>query len=301
MLYVFGHKNPDSDSICSAIVAADWLCHQGKNAHAFRLGELNPETRYILDQAGVAEPDLLTDSVANQPVWLVDFTDTEQGPASLPASDVIGIIDHHRLGTLVTRNPPDAWIRALGSTATLLWQIITTESNMRVTSAQATLLLGAILSDTIALTSTTTTPQDQRAAEDLFKLTALDRNVFVDGLLAGKTNINGLTAEQLLDKDAKLYQIKGHAILLAQLEVKAMEQLDDVIPALLAAMDDRRRQAKLDAVILMATDITRKNSMLWFSGNSFPALQHPVSMPGVLSRKKEVLPWLTQQLTEDKR
>ncbi len=301
MLYVFGHKNPDSDSICSAIVAAQWLCHQGKTARAFRLGDLNAETRYILDKAGIAEPDLLTDSVADQAVWLVDFTDAEQGPESLLESDVIGIIDHHRLGTLVTRNPPDVWIRGLGSCATLLWQIITSESDMSLTPAQAILLLGAILSDTIALTSTTTTPQDQRAVEALFQKTGLNRGAFVDGLLAAKTDINGLTAEQLINKDAKLYQINGHAILLAQLEVKAMDKIDALIPGLIAAMDARRRQDKLDAVVLMATDITGKNSMLWFSDNSFPELQHPVSMPGVLSRKKEVLPWLTQQLTKGKR
>lgn len=140
-------------------MVADWLNHLGKPAVAFRLGELTPETRYILAAAGVQAPALLTDDLRDRKVWLVDFTDIEQGPASLPDSDVVGVIDHHRLGTLVTRNPPDVWVRAVGCCATVILQI----KPMPLNAAQATLLLGAILSDTVALSAPTTTEQDRRA------------------------------------------------------------------------------------------------------------------------------------------
>ncbi|XBS69768.1 manganese-dependent inorganic pyrophosphatase [Acerihabitans sp. KWT182] len=301
MLYVFGHKNPDSDAVCSAIVAADWLCHLGKHAMPFRLGEINAETHYILNQAGVAAPALLEAGVANKDVWLVDFTDTEQGPASLPQSNVVGIIDHHRLGTLTTRNPPDAWIRCVGSSATLLWQIVTTESDMRFTSSQSVLLLGAILSDTVSLTSPTTTDRDRQAIEALFPLTRLDRVRFCRELLEAKTNISGLTAKELINKDAKRYRIGGREILLSQLELNAMSQLDGLMPALMAEMDQQCRRDGLDAVILMATDIVRKDTTLWFSKNSVSGIPpQPVRMPGVLSRKKEVLPWLTERLANGK-
>ncbi|USQ47722.1 DHH family phosphoesterase [Serratia marcescens] len=166
-LYVFGHKNPDSDSICSALVVADWLNHLGKPAVAFRLGELTPETRYILATAGVQAPALLKGDLRDRKVWLVDFTDIEQGPASLPDSDVVGVIDHHRLGTLVTRNPPDVWVRAVGCCATVILQILTAEKPMPLNAAQATLLLGAILSDTVALSAPTTTEQDRLAVTRL--------------------------------------------------------------------------------------------------------------------------------------
>ncbi|WP_213993600.1 manganese-dependent inorganic pyrophosphatase [Sodalis sp. dw_96] len=300
MLYVFGHKNPDSDTICSAIIAADWLRHLGKKATPFRLGETNTETHYILSQAGVAAPELLECSVASKDVWLVDFTDTEQGPDSLVDSNVIGIIDHHRLGTLTTRNPPDAWIRSLGSCATVLWHIITTESDMPFTSSQATLLLGAILSDTVSLTSPTTTDRDRQAVEALFSLTSLDRERFCRELLEAKTDITGLSAVQLMNKDAKRYRINGHEFLLAQLELNAMSQLDALMPALMTELDALCHNDHLDVVVLMATDIIRKKTTLWFSKNSLAGMQRPVSMPGVLSRKKQVLPWLTEQLTKDK-
>ena len=111
MLHVFGHKNPDSDSICTALVTADWLNRQGRQAQAYALGEPIAETRFILETAGVDAPPLLQGSVANKSVFLVDFSELEQGPEGLAEADVQGLIDHHRIGTLITRGPLDAWIR----------------------------------------------------------------------------------------------------------------------------------------------------------------------------------------------
>jgi len=301
MIYVFGHKNPDSDTVCSAIVAADWLCSLGKNAVPFRLGDINTETHYILQKAGIAAPELLEGSVADKDVWLVDFTDMEQGPDLLADSNVIGIIDHHRLGTLTTRYPPDVWIRGVGSCATLLWRIVTTESSLPITASRAILLLGAILSDTVSLTSPTTTDLDRQAVAALFSLTDLDRESFCRQLLEAKTDITGLSAEQLVTKDAKRYRINGHEILLSQLELNAMSQLDALMPALMTEMNAQCQNGNLDAAILMATDIIRKSTTLWFSKNNLAGMQQPVSMPGVMSRKKQVLPWLTEQLTNSKR
>ena len=116
MIHVFGHKNPDSDSICSALVITDWLNGQGRQATPWRLGDLRTETRFILEQAGVSEPELLTKDLTGEDVWLVDFSDLEQGPATLAQANVLGLVDHHRLGTLVTQSPLDAWIRAVGCT-----------------------------------------------------------------------------------------------------------------------------------------------------------------------------------------
>ncbi|HCI9678489.1 TPA: pyrophosphatase, partial [Klebsiella pneumoniae] len=82
-IYVFGHRNPDSDAICSALVVADWLNYTGRPATPWRLGDITPETRYILNVAGVSQPDLLTADLTDKTVWLVDFTDAEQGPSSL--------------------------------------------------------------------------------------------------------------------------------------------------------------------------------------------------------------------------
>ncbi|WP_380827759.1 MULTISPECIES: DHHA2 domain-containing protein [Serratia] len=294
-LYVFGHKNPDSDSICSALVVADWLNHLGKPAVAFRLGELTPETRYILAAAGVQTPALLKGDLRDRKVWLVDFTDVEQGPASLPDSDVVGVIDHHRLGTLITRNPPDVWIRAVGCCATVILSILTSDTPMPLSSAQATLLLGAILSDTVALSAPTTTEQDRVAVARLCAISHVDYDAFIAGLLAAKTDLSGQSAPQLLHRDAKNYRIHSVSLLLSQIEVRAMSDIDPLLPALQQALDQAKQEAGLEMAALLVTDITRHRSTLYFSSNRVLAIRQ-VSLPGMTSRKKEVLPWLTLQI-----
>ncbi|HDU7918536.1 DHHA2 domain-containing protein [Serratia marcescens] len=294
-LYVFGHKNPDSDSICSALVVADWLNHLGKPAVAFRLGELTPETRYILAAAGVQAPPLLKGDLRDRKVWLVDFTDVEQGPASLPDSDVVGVIDHHRLGTLITRNPPDVWIRAVGCCATVILQILAAERPMPLSSAQATLLLGAILSDTVALSAPTTTEQDRLAAERLGAISHVDYDTFTAGLLAAKTDLSGQSAAQLLHRDAKNYRIHSVSLLLSQIEVRTMSDIDPLLPTLQQALEHTKQEAGLEMAALLVTDITCRRSTLYFSPNRVLDIRQ-VSLPGMTSRKKEVLPWLTRQI-----
>lgn len=295
IIHVFGHRNPDSDTICSALVVADWLNYTARPARPFRLGELTPETRYILQVAGVAQPDLLADDLTNKKVWLVDFTDVEQGPLTLPDSDVIGIIDHHRVGTIVTKNPPDVWIRAVGCCATVILTILTTESPMPLSAAQAILLLGAILSDTVALSGPTTTPRDRESVAILRDIAGVDYDAFVAGLLAAKTSLEGQSATQLLHRDAKNYQIHGVSLLLAQIEVPDMSDINPHLPGLKQEMERTRREMGLEMVVLMLTDITHRHSILYFSPNDL-IRSHQVSLPGMTSRKKEILPWLTDRL-----
>ncbi|MFG6652943.1 DHHA2 domain-containing protein [Scandinavium sp. M-37] len=295
MIYVFGHRNPDSDSICSARVVADWLTYTARPATPFRLGELTPETRYILDAAGVSPPALLTENLTDKKVWLVDFSDAEQGPPTLLDSDIIGIIDHHRIGTVVTRNPPDVWVRAVGCSATVILAILTRESPMPLSASQATLLLGAILSDTVALTGPTTTAQDRQAVAFLRDIVEVDYQSFVDGLLAAKTDLSGQSASQLLHRDAKNYQLHGLSILLSQIEVAALSDIDPHLPGLLQEIDHARQQSSLDIVVLILTDITQHNSVLYFSDNKVIG-SCQVPLPGMTSRKKEILPWLTERL-----
>ncbi|MGP2683204.1 DHHA2 domain-containing protein [Serratia marcescens] len=277
-LYVFGHKNPDSDSICSALVVADWLNHLGKPA-----------------AAGVQAPPLLKGDLRDRKVWLIDFTDVEQGPASLPDSDVVGVIDHHRLGTLITRNPPDVWVRAVGCCATVILQILAAERPMPLSSAQATLLLGAILSDTVALSAPTTTELDRLAVSRLRAISHVDYDAFTAGLLAAKTDLSGLSAAQLLQRDAKNYRIHSVSLLLSQIEVRAMSDIDPLLPALQQALEHAKQEAGLAMAALLVTDITCRRSTLYFSPNRVLDIRQ-VSLPGMTSRKKEVLPWLTRQI-----
>lgn len=165
MIDVIGHLNPDSDAICTAAMTARWLTLRGQQATAWRLGEPNRETQFIFEHAGLTMPERLTFELTDRDVWLVDFTEPARGPASLAESNVVGIIDHHRLGGLVTRLPPEVWVKPVGSSATLLWQLMTEEERSQLSAAEAVLLLGAALSDTVTLRSPTTTSDDRLAVE----------------------------------------------------------------------------------------------------------------------------------------
>ncbi|GAB4591422.1 DHHA2 domain-containing protein [Edwardsiella tarda] len=295
MIYVFGHKYPDSDAICSALVAAQWLTARGLPAHAWRLGEINHETAYILRQAECEPPPLLTESLQDKTTWLVDFSDAEQGPDTLGQSHLLGLIDHHRLGTLTSREPIDAWIRRVGSTATLLWQILTQEYAMVPDRSQSILLLGAILSDTIGLISPTTTEADRQAVAALRAACRPDYDTFLAGLLAAKTSLAGYTAQALLEKDLKRFVIGEYTLEIAQLEVASPQQVDAQLTPLLACMQQRCREQALDYVMLAVSDIRQRHTMLYRVARDGHIL--PVQpLPGMLSRKKEILPWVSAQL-----
>lgn len=296
MIHVIGHLNPDSDAICSAYMTACWLQMRGLPATAWRLGEPNRETRFIFEQAGLDMPPLLTLPLTGLDVWLVDFTEPSQGPEPLQSSNVVGIIDHHRLGGLMTRLPPEVWIKPVGSSATLLWQLMTPQHRVQVTSAQAQLLLGALLSDTVTLRSPTTTGDDRQAVAELTEQAGVTLSAFSEGLLSAKTSVEGLTASALLQKDIKRFTLHGLQVSVAQIELYSLDQVSGVLEALRGEMAEYATRSGADLVALMLTDINAGHSQLWFAGSHQPPLSQPVTVEGMLSRKKQMLPWLEKHL-----
>ncbi|HFQ8224932.1 TPA: manganese-dependent inorganic pyrophosphatase [Citrobacter freundii] len=298
MIHVVGHLNPDSDAICTAFMAARWLNMRGLQATAWRLGEPNRETRFLFERAGQDIPPLLEMPLTDLDVWLVDFTEPTQGPETLQESNIVGIIDHHRLGGLVTRLPPEVWIKPVGSSATLLWQLMSPENRAQITPAQALLLLGATLSDTVTLRSPTTTADDRLAVEELTALAGIDLTAFSADLLSAKTSVEGLRASELLQKDIKRFTINGQQVSVAQIELYALSQVADMMDALREEMTDYATRSGADLVVLMLTDINVGNSQLWFAGPRQPELAQPVTVEGMLSRKKQMLPWLESHVAQ---
>ncbi|CAI9396674.1 MULTISPECIES: manganese-dependent inorganic pyrophosphatase [Citrobacter] len=298
MIHVVGHLNPDSDAICTAFMAARWLNMRGLQATAWRLGEPNRETQFLFERAGQDIPPLLEMPLTDLDVWLVDFTEPTQGPETLQESNIVGIIDHHRLGGLVTRLPPEVWIKPVGSSATLLWQLMSPENRAQITPAQALLLLGAILSDTVTLRSPTTTADDRLVVEELTALAGIDLTAFSADLLSAKTSVEGLRASELLQKDIKRFTINGQQVSVAQIELYALSQVADMMDALREEMTDYAARSGADLVVLMLTDINVGNSQLWFAGPRQPELAQPVTVEGMLSRKKQMLPWLESHVAQ---
>ncbi|AFI91530.1 MULTISPECIES: DHHA2 domain-containing protein [Pectobacteriaceae] len=299
MINVFGHLNPDSDAVCTAFVTAGWLNRCGRPARAWRTGEANPETRYIFEAAGLTLPPLLDIPIKGEPVWLVDFTEPAQGPADLPQSNIIGIIDHHRLGGLVTQLPPEVWIKPAGSSATVLWLLMDAEMRRSMPPTHAILLLGALLSDTVNLRSPTTTEDDIRTATELCVLSGVKRKAFIHGLLTAKTDITGQTTGQLLNRDLKAFSLVGTDVHIAQLEVSSTDQVTPVLDALQNAMTQMAVTTGAGLIVLMVTDINKCFSTLYFAGPESACLASR-SVPGMVSRKKQLLPWLENHLSKSR-
>lgn len=296
MIHVIGHLNPDSDAICTAAMTARWLTLRGQQATAWRAGEPNRETQFIFAQAGLAMPERLTFPLTDLDVWLVDFTEPAQGPDSLAQCNVVGIIDHHRLGGLVTRLPPEVWVRPVGSSATLLWQLMADDLRDQLSPAESLLLLGAVLSDTVTLRSPTTTPDDRQAVDALAHRAGVDLDAFSRDLLSAKTSVEGMSARQLLTKDIKTFTIHGQQVCVAQLELYALQQVDAVLDELRQEMANYAQENQAALVVLMLTDINQGDSTLWFAGTALSDVAQPCKVDGMLSRKKQMLPWLESRL-----
>lgn len=294
MIHVFGHKNPDSDSICSALVITDWLNAQGRSATPYRLGDVRTETRFILELAEAQMPALLEHDICGQDVWLVDFSDLEQGPAQLAQANVVGLVDHHRLGSLITQSPLDAWIRAVGCTCTIAFELLRQQGD--VTRRQARLMLGAIMSDTLCLTSPTTTEQDKQACEALAVIAELSLAEFGQQLLMAKTDLTGLTPAQLLQQDEKGFQAAGLNFVMSQIEVGSEQQISELLPAIIAQMNARVAAEGLDFFALMVTDLGQAASRIYFTEHAKLPTE-PSYQPGFVSRKKQGLPWVMSLLS----
>ncbi|MEC5341531.1 DHHA2 domain-containing protein [Brenneria populi] len=124
----------------------------------------------------------------------------------------------------------------------------------------------------------------------------MDYDGFVAELLAAKTDLTGQSAVQLLNRDAKNYQIHGVSLLLSQIELRDMSDIDPYLPELKQEIGHTRQITGLDMVILVLTDITHHNSVLYFSNNKTIRSRH-IYLPGMTSRKKEILPWLTSHFS----
>ncbi|OXX73673.1 manganese-dependent inorganic pyrophosphatase [Vibrio sp. V19_P1S1T109] len=300
MIFVVGHKNPDSDSICGALVAAELLKARGLEATPVRQGEINRETQHILATAGVDQPELRT-SVAGEKVWLVDYTDLAQAPDDINQAEILGIVDHHRLGDVMTVNPLEAWIWPVGCTCTILFNLFKME-NAPITRPLAILMMSAILSDTVGFASPTCTPKDKEAVLALAEIAEVeDLDAFIKALLIAKTDIEGLSAAQLVEKDLKAYPFNGRDVVVGQVELATLEQVDGMIDAIQADLVRRCEEEGLAFAAVMLTDITTAQTRLLYTGEWAEKLaKHEqngmLMMENTLSRKKQGWPWLQAEL-----
>jgi manganese-dependent inorganic pyrophosphatase len=235
-------------------------------------------------------------------VILVDHAEQSQSVAGVERAEIVEILDHHHIGSIETRVPVTATFDPVGSTATLVIERFR-QSGMEPSRPTALMLLGAILSDTVILNSATTTERDRSVVEYLERVLALDASELGREMFEATSDVSEVSAEEIISRDAKLYQVRGGQICIAQIEVVG-QSLDDRKPELLEALRKARADEGLHLYALMVTDVLSKGTDLLVAGDTLGAARAfgaspsdgEIELPGVMSRKKEVAPKLLAAL-----
>jgi manganese-dependent inorganic pyrophosphatase len=300
--YFIGHLNPDTDSIVSAIAAAQFY-----GGVAARTGELNKESQYLLERTHFPAPILIQRFVGKE-IGLVDFNQTIQAPADLKSENITKIIDHHALGDkpFIFDRPIMITIKPWGSTATILADMFVRDQRP-VTKEFSTLLLGAIVSDTLALRSPTTTDKDRELAGVLQKIAGIaDLETFAKDMFVAKSDIDSLSARQILLRDYKVFNIKGHKIGVSVGETLTPEKIIKQKDQLLEIMGEQKKENELNFMFFFIVDVRKTNSTLLLLGKDETSLAEKafeanskyqmMLLPGLVSRKQQFIPLISNAL-----
>jgi len=298
-LTVIGHMNPDTDSIVSAIAVADLLTKRGMNAQPAAQGKPTPETEFVLKKFGLSAPAVL-DDVAGKKLWLVDYSDIAQAPKGLDAAEILGIVDHHKLGDVTTPNPLEIWTWPVGCTGTVI-KALYDFYGIEMPKGIAGGLLCAILSDTVMYKSPTCTEPDKKAVEALAKIAGVS-DVMALGMemFKVKSAVEGASMRDLVFRDYKDFDMGGKKVGIGQLEVVDLSILDPVKDGLFAEIGKVKAEGGgRHSVFLLLTDIMKEGSEMLIVSDDASVVEkafgvkpagRSVWLNGVMSRKKQVVP-----------
>lgn len=294
---VIGHMNPDTDSVVSAIAAADLYSKRGNHAEPAAQGEPAPETAFVLQRFGLSAPRVMKD-VAGQDIFLVDFSDLAQAPDGIKEASILGIVDHHKLGDITTPAPLEAWIWPVGCTGTVLKNMFDFY-RVAIPADLAGAMMCAILSDTVIFKSPTCTDADKKAVEELARIAGVeDYRALGMEMFRVKSAVDGASMKDLVFRDYKDFDMGGKKVGIGQLEVIDLAMLDSVRDGLREELARVKGEGR-HSVCLLLTDIMKEGSdMIIVSdepeliGSAFGVKVDgdTVWLPGVMSRKKQVVP-----------
>ena len=299
-LYTCGHIIPDSDSVCSAISLAYLLNKIGRAATPARQGELNPETKFILDKFGFEAPVLKT-SFAGDELFITDYSDIAQAPQDLDKTTVVGIVDHHKLGDITTSAPLECWIRPVGCTNTIVKEMYDYHK-VEIPKNIASIMLCAILSDTVIFKSPTSTAIDLQVVRELAKIAGIeDFGALGMEMFKVKSEVEGTPIRELVMRDYKNFDMHGFKVGVGQLEVVDGSVFDKIKDELMEDIKKVKDEQNLHTVALLLTDIMKEGSEILVSSDDTSIFEKAfnckledgkVWLDGCLSRKKQIIPFL---------
>jgi len=306
-IIVLGHQNPDTDTIISTIVYSQIKKKMGFDVKAGRLGEINKETKFVLSFFKQEAPELI-ESVKEKQVVLLDHNESSQSAVDIKEADIVEIIDHHYIGNLSTQKPIYCRFEPIGSTSSIIFKLAQ-EKKIKLNKVQAGLLLAGLISDTLFLTSPTTTQEDKKIAKELIKISKVNAKKLADQMFEAKSDISGMDIKDIIKADYKEFSFKDSKIGIGVFETAKPEVMSPKDPEIFQELEKLKQDQKIDFCFFLVVDILKQNSVLYlisqkeeevarnvFKGRIF---ERKMILPGVVSRKKQVLPPLAEYFGEN--
>ena len=300
---VTGHKNPDTDSICSSIVMANLAKHYGVDAKSVRLGNVNKETEYVLKHLKIEAPELVEKVEEGQKLILVDHNEKAQSVDGRENAKVLAVIDHHRIADFETNEPLYYLAKPYGCTSTILFEEYK-KAGVEIDKTIGTLMLSAIVSDTLLLKSPTCTENDVKAVEELEKITGLKANEYGLDMLKAGTDLSTYSSQEVINLDAKMFEKNGKKIIVSQVNTADIDDVFSRREELEFAMEKEIAEKKIDLFIFVITDIINTNSKIIALGAEKELAEKAfgkkldefdsMMLEGVVSRKKQIAPPLLE-------
>ena len=299
---IFGHKNPDTDTICSAIAYADLKKQLGIDAEPIRLGQINGETQFALTTFN-AEVPRLVEAVASEvnSVILVDHNERQQSANDIADVRVLEVIDHHRIANFETSDPLYYRCEPVGCTATILNKMYK-ENGKEIKKEIAGLMLSAIISDSLLFKSPTCTPEDVAAARELAEIAGVDADKYGLEMLKAGADVRDKSIADLLRLDAKEFEMGSSKVEIAQVNVVDTADVLERQAELETAINNIIADKNLDLFLFVVTDILTNDSVGLALGSKTAAVEkaynvalenNTATLKGVVSRKKQIVPVLT--------
>jgi len=303
IIYVVGHKNPDTDSVCSAIAYAELKKGLGVNAVPVIQGLINSETKYVLERFNVKIPEMMT-SAKGKKVILVDHNEKSQTIDDLEEENIVEIIDHHKIGDIKTANPILFMNEPLGCTATIIYKLYN-YNNVKIKDEVKGLLLSAILSDTVIFKSPTCTPKDKEIAEKLASELGINPLELGKEQFNAKSDFGEKSKEEILNIDSKSFSFNKGNVIISQVELPDKDIVLNEKEEYLRVMRDKMAETGSLGFVFIVTDIIKEGSELIIVSESPELFENSLNIkltagsayvPGLMSRKKQVVPHLEKGL-----
>ena len=300
---VTGHKNPDTDSICSSIVMANLAKHYGVDCKAVRLGNINKETEYVFKHLNIEPQELIEKVDEGQELILVDHNEKAQSVEGRDKAKVLAVIDHHRIADFETNEPLYYLAKPYGCTSTILFEEYK-KAGLEIDKTMGTLMLSAIVSDTLLLKSPTCTETDVKTVEELEKITGLKASEYGLDMLKAGTDLSTYSSQEVINLDAKEFEKNGKKIVISQVNTADIDDVFSRRKEIEFAMEKEIVEKKLNLFIFVITDIINTNSKIIAIGPNKELAEKAFNqkldeldsmmLEGVVSRKKQIAPPLLE-------